>query len=174
MATNPGTVVVTQATASPLSTLDGSPTLPVTANPLFSPTPTSLIMSTIATQQTATANASYLTSTAMARSYSPTPTSLGAEKITPIASSDAASLSLPLMTTPGSEFSEAMIITPTTTFSPTPVQALVDVQKRPEAKTRDNQVWILMGTGVLILLFLFPILYREWKKLRQPVNNSQN
>lgn len=163
-ATNPGTVVVTRIAGTAVSTLNGSPAASPTPNPLFSATPTALGMNTIVAQQTGTVYASYLTSTALAKVYSPTPTNIGAEKLTPT-DSDPMALSVAMTTTPPAETSDVMIILPTVTVSPTVMQAHLNttIEKSRSTRHTSGMYW-LIGAGGFILLFLVYVLYREWKR----------
>jgi hypothetical protein len=121
-------------------------------------------MNTIVAQQTGTVYASYQTSTALAKIYSPTPTNIGAEKLTPT-DSDPMDLSVAMTTTPLAETSGGMITLPTVTFSPTAVQVSLDTSLEQNQSTQPTtgMYWIL-GTGGFILLVLVSVLYREWNK----------
>lgn len=150
---------------TPVSTLNVPATLSTSVTSAYSPTPTALGMSTVAAHQTETAGASFLTSTALAHAYSPTPTNFGASTptatFTPNATEHAATF-VALTTTPLREGSQSAA-TSSPTLSPTAVQAPVNFNSTPAIPAGQKMYWII-GVSAVILLSLFYLAYKEWKK----------
>ncbi len=147
---------------TPVSTLEVPATLSTPVTSAYSPTPTALGMGTVSVRQTETVAASFLTSTSLASAYSPTPTNFGASTstvtFTPNPTEQVAT-SVALTTTP---FKKS---TSSPTLSPTPVQAPVNfgLPSGTSAWQKQKMYWII-GVSAVILLALFYMAYKEWKK----------
>lgn len=147
-------------TGTPVSTSN----VPATTA-IYSATPTPQGMNTIAAQQTKTAGASFMTSTSLALTFSPTPTNFGAPTATLTFTPNASELTgtaLALSTTPLVQASSTIA-----TSSPTPTIAQIPVS-RPEipvtAQGSKWYTWVATIIGSAILLTLFYLMFREWKR----------
>jgi hypothetical protein len=124
-------------------------------------------MNTIVAQQTKTAGASFLTSTSLALTFSPTPTNFGAPTATLTFTPNASELTasaLALTTTPLGEVSQA-IVASSPTPSSTPVQIPLGQTEIPITVTGQKwYYWVAVVVGSAILLSLFYLLYKEWQK----------
>jgi hypothetical protein len=145
----------TLTTGTSVSTKNATLSTVVTSQ--FSATPTALGMGTIAAQQTATVNASFLTSTAVAKRYSPTPTNFGAASPTP-GELELTATSAALTTTPTKDIAQFAVVSPTSTFIVVSAPILPD----PVARSGSRVYWFL-GAGILLLVLSY-LVYREWKK----------
>jgi len=124
-------------------------------------------MSTVAAQQTETASVSFLTSTALADAYSPTPTNIGAPTATGTSTpnaSESTATSIALTTSPIAVEEALHAITfvhASPTHSPTVVPAPVRFKQARTLPAWKEMYWIAF---IPVLLTLVYITYREWKK----------
>ncbi len=152
-------------TGTPASTLDVPATLSTSVtSAAYSPTPTPQGMNTIVAQQTKTAGASFLTSTSLALNFSPTPTNFGAPTVTLTFTPNADELTataLALTTTPFQQITQPTASSP----FPTDVEIPVSGPQVPSMAKGTQWYWIAaIAISGVILLTLFYLLYKEWKR----------
>ena len=91
---------------------------------------------------------------------------MGADQLT-ITASDPLEMSIAVTV----QISEQTIITPQATLSPTAINVPVNMGKNQETQSPKSWFWI-MGGGILLLIFLLYILYREWNKPTAPTEEQ--